>query len=108
MLCSPAKVEADLLELDSEGAIDRVGAVASDVDDHLSRSVLKNAGDGGGESGFVRPTQWPRVAGCAARAIVSEVESAVLDALLSQLSTSTENLGAESAPNGDLAEMSHK
>jgi hypothetical protein len=34
---------------------------------------------------------------------VSEVEPAVLDALLSQLATLPEHLGAESAPNGDLA-----
>lgn len=103
MLCVPTYVEAELLELDSEGAIDRMSAVASDVDVHLNRAVLKNTGDGGGEPRFVRPTQWPRVAGCAARAIVSEVESAVLEASLSHLSTSTENLDANSAPNGDLA-----
>ena len=56
MLCASAKVEAEMLELDSEGTIDRVGAVAPDVDVHLSRSVLKNASDGGRESRFVRPT----------------------------------------------------
>jgi hypothetical protein len=56
MLHQPAKVETDLLKLDSESAIDRVGAVASDVEDHLSGPVLKNAAHGCGESRFVRPT----------------------------------------------------
>src|SRR5665811_2011581 len=58
---------------------------------------------GCGESRFVRPTQRAWVSRCAARAIVSEVESAVFNALLSQLATATENLGADSAPNDDLA-----
>src|SRR5688572_11012323 len=98
MLCPPAQVEADLLELDSEGAIDRMSAIASDVDHHLSSSVLKDAGDGSGEPGLLRPTKWPRVAGHAARSVVSEVESTVLDAVLSQFSALTKKPGAKSAP----------
>ena len=90
------------LELDSERSLDRVGAIASDVDVHLGRSVLKDTADGGGESRFVRPTQRPRVAGCAASASVSKVESAVLDALLSQVSATTQEpwrgLRAEQRP----------
>ena len=36
LLCHPAKVEPDALELDSEGSIDRVVAVAPDIDLHFS------------------------------------------------------------------------
>ena len=100
LLCSPAKVEAEALELDSERSLGRMGAIASDVDVHLGRSVLKDTRDGGGESRFLRPTQRPRVAGCAASAGVSKVESAVLDALLSDVSATTQEtgLGLRDAP----------
>jgi hypothetical protein len=45
MLCPPAKFEAEVLELESKGAVDRVGAVASDVDVHLGRSVASGLPD---------------------------------------------------------------
>ena len=77
MLCCSAQVEAELLELDAEGAIDRMSAVVSDVDSTRVAKFSRTL-EGGGESGFVRPTKGPRVAGCAARASVPVVESAVL------------------------------
>lgn len=54
-LCLTAKVEADLLQINSKIAIDSVGATALDVDDHFSGTVLQNTAHCGGESGLVRP-----------------------------------------------------
>jgi hypothetical protein len=42
---SSAEIEAELLQLDAQGAIDHVGAVASDVDDHIGGAVLQHAAD---------------------------------------------------------------
>jgi hypothetical protein len=90
MLCPSVEVEAELLELDSKRAIDGVGPIASDVDDHFRCTVLKNATDCRGEARLVRPTQWSRVSGGAACTFVMKVESTVLDSLLSHLSASTQ------------------
>jgi hypothetical protein len=96
MLGPSAQIEAELLELDSEAAINCVGAVASDVDDHISSPVLEDATDGRREPRFARSTQWSRVSGCTACTVVTKIESAVLDPLLSHLSTFTANAGTES------------
>lgn len=105
MLRSAATVEADLLQLEPERAIDRVGPVALAVDDHFSGPVLGNASRGGGEPRFVRPSQLPRVACSATCAVVSEVEPALFKALLSQLAALTEDLREESTPNRNLASL---
>lgn len=86
-LCHSAKFKAELPEFGSEGAVDRVGAVAFDVYDYLSGSVLENAAYGSREPRLGSPTQGPRISRCAARTSVSEIESAVLDASLGQFST---------------------
>src|SRR5687768_17151918 len=82
-LRQPAKVESEALELNTQGAVHGVSSVAPDVDDNVRGRVFKDAGDRCREPGLIGPPQWPRIPGSAASTIVMEVESAVLDALLS-------------------------
>lgn len=99
----PAKLEAEILEFDSKSSIDRMGAVASDVDGHLSGPVLKNAAHSGGEPRLMRPPQRPRIPRRAACAIVPKIESTVLEALLGQVATAAENPGPNTTSDAHFA-----